>query len=306
MRQLHHFLLASTTLLPACADPAPPPPPSTQSHLAAVESWAEGRIDGLMQPVGWLSLAGLHWLESGRTSFGSDTANDFSYDPAGRAIPPRIGVFVLTGTAVRFEPEPGVPIHDDAAMLDGPLMMETTGEPTTLSLDALVWRIIERGDRVAIRLWDTASVTRTSFEGIDRFPVDIAWRFPARFIVHDPPDTVEVPTVLGTINRTPSPGSVEFEYSGERYTLMMWKDSDDLANFFTAFGDRTNGALTYGGGRFLWVDAPDENGWTVVDFNRSYNPPCVFTDFATCPLPPRQNRLPFGIEAGERVWSGGH
>jgi uncharacterized protein (DUF1684 family) len=307
MRHLSLIVLGTAGLLSGCAEPPPPPPaPSVETHRAAVEEWHARRTGGLVQPVGWLSLAGLHWRESGRTTFGSDSANDFAYDPPGRSLPPSIGAFVRTGMAVRFEPEPGVPIRAGDEAAHSPLMMESTGQATTLSVDALVWRIIQRDDRIAVRLWDTASVSRTSFQGIDRFPVDIAWRFAARFIAHDPPDTVEVPTVLGTINHTPSPGSVEFEYHGEPYRLMLWKDSDDLSNFFTAFGDRTNGALTYGGGRFLWVDAPDGDGWTVVDFNRSYNPPCVFTEFATCPLAPRPNRLPFAVQAGERVFNAGH
>jgi hypothetical protein len=296
--------LLTSAVSAACADRAPPPPaPTAAEHRAAVEDWSAGRIASLRQPIGWLSLAGLYWIEPGRSTFGADPSSRFAFDVSGRTIPGHIGTFVAADSAVTFEPAPDAPVESDTGALTSAILMDGGDSSPVLRTGALEWRVIRRGDRLAVRLWDTLSATRSTFTGIDRFPITLAWRLPARFIVTDPPDTIDVPNVLGTVNRTPSPGRVEFEHAGETFTLMTWKDSDDPANFFTAFADATSGALTYGGGRFLWIDAPDANGWTVVDFNRSYNPPCVFTDYATCPLAPRPNRLPFAIEAGEKTWS---
>jgi hypothetical protein len=288
----------------ACADRTPPPPaPTAAEHRAAVGEWSAGRIASLREPIGWLSLAGLYWIEPGRSTFGADPSSTFVYDVPGHTVPEHIGTFVAADSGVTFQSAPEALVETDTGALTSAIVMEGGESSPVLRSGSLQWRVIRRGDRVAVRLWDTLGVTRSSFTGIDRFPITLAWRFPARFIVTEPPDTIDVPNVLGTVNRTPSPGRVEFEYAGETSSLMTWKDSDDPANFFTAFADATNGALTYGGGRFLWIDAPDPNGWTVVDFNRAYNPPCVFTDYATCPLAPRPNRLPFAIEAGEKTWS---
>lgn len=296
-------MLAASALSAACADSSPPPPgPTAADHVEATDAWHATRIAALRQPVGWLSLAGLYWIEPGENSFGSSPSSAFVYDPPGRSLPSRIGSFTLADSVVTFNAADGVLVEDASGRVTS-AVMHAEEDPAILRSGSLEWRVIRRNDRLAVRLWDTLAVTRTTFPGIERFPVSLAYRIPARFIPRDPPDTLDIPNVLGTINRTPSPASVEFEYAGRMWRLMTWKDSDDPANFFTAFGDATNGATTYGGGRFLWIDAPDESGWTVVDFNRAYNPPCVFTDYATCPLPPRPNRFPFVIEAGEKAFS---
>jgi hypothetical protein len=297
-----HTLLVAVWLAAACD--APPAPIDPRQHAADVEAWRTGRIDKLMLPDGWLSLVALHWLDEGVTAFGADSANDLVYARAGAALPARIGRFTRNGRSVRFDAAPGVPVTAaDTAITSILMRTDSGGAAVVLKHATLEWFVIARDDRIAIRMRDAASTVRTAFAGIEMFPVDVAWRLPARFIHRDPPDTIEVPNVLGTVNATPSPGLVEFEHDGRSYRLSLWKDSDDPANFFTAFADATNGGSTYGGGRFLWVNAPDAEGRTFVDFNRSYNPPCVFTEFATCPLPPRQNRLPFPIEVGEKTWS---
>jgi len=285
----------------ACNEP-PPPPPTVADHLAATDAWHRTRLENLSQPTGWLSLAGLFWIDQPASTFGADSGNVFVYSPPDRELAAVIGTFTAENETISFEAASGTEVRSDSGVVASAIM-DSGDNFTVLRSGSLEWRIIQRGDRNAVRLWDTLSAVRTTFPGIERFPVDLAWRFPARFIEHVPPDTIDVPNILGTIGRTVSPGSVEFRYDGRKYVLKTWKDSDDPANFFTAFADRTNGGPTYGGGRFLWIDAPDENGWTVVDFNRAYNPPCVFTDFATCPLPPRQNRLPFAVEAGELMYT---
>ncbi|MGH7500213.1 MAG: DUF1684 domain-containing protein [Longimicrobiales bacterium] len=295
-------LLAFPLVAALAACESPPDPISPEEHNAQVEAWRARRYESLRQPVGWLSLVGLFWIEDSTITFGASSENDFAYASPGPGFPARAGTFQLRGDSVTFVADAGARVTRDGAPVESILLAPDTASPM-LQSGSVRWTVIRRSGRAAIRAWDEQSPVLTTFAGIDTWPVDLRWRFPARFIVKDPPDTLEIPNVLGGANRTPSPASVAFEIAGEEYQLALWKDSDDPANFFTAFGDRTNGPMSYGGGRYLWVDAPDEHGRTLVDFNRAYNPPCVFTEFATCPLPPRANRIPIPIEAGEKVWA---
>ena len=293
-----------SALLPLAACGPDHPPPDPVQHALAVEEWRTERHESLMQPDGWLSLVGLFWLREGEQTFGAAPENDLVYAGAPDVeFPDRIGTFTRDGMTVRFDAAPGVPVTADGEPVSFALLTAEPGqEPLELALGSLRWFLIRRGERMAIRAMDARSPVRTEFQGVETFPVTTGWSLPARFEFHDPPDTIQVPNILGTTSPTAIPATVHFDVDGTEYALSLWKDSDDPANFFTAFADSTNGSSTYGGGRFLWVDAPDETGWSRVDFNRSYNPPCVFTEFATCPLPPRENRLALSIPAGERVW----
>jgi uncharacterized protein (DUF1684 family) len=168
-----------------------------------------------------------------------------------------------------------------------------------LELGPLRLCIIERGGRMAVRTWDTESAARRDFAGIDHWPVDPAWHLDARF---EPTGrTLQVPDVLGTVEDETSPGDVVFEVDGATCRLQALPGGD-AGELWLVFGDATNGVETYGGGRFLYTSAPDADGRVIVDFNRAYNPPCVFSPYATCPLPWPANRLPIRIEAGERSW----
>ncbi len=305
MRGTEAVVLLTVVAAVAC-EPAPLERPDPATVARQADEWADTRISQLTTPDGWLSLVGLHWLAEGENTLGRAPDNDFVYDAP--HAPDHIGTFTLTrdgGTAsVRFDAAEGVDvISEDSEPVTFAVMTPSAEEgPVLLEVGSIQWHIIRRGERLAIRLKDSQSPVRVEFAGIERFPVEDEWWIPARFEWHEPPDTIEVPNILGTIGQTPSPGSVVFELDGDTHRIAMWKDSADPENFFTAFADGTNGGGTYGGGRFIWVDAPDEDGRTFIDFNRAYNPPCVFTDFATCPLPPAQNRLAFAVPAGEMNW----
>jgi hypothetical protein len=184
------------------------------------------------------------------------------------------------------------------------MVNDQEGDPTLLGLGPLRLCVIERGGRLAIRTWDTDSAARRDFEGIEHWPVDSAWRLEARF-APTPDRVLLVPDVLGTIDEEPSPGEVAFEIDGITHRLQALPGGDS-GELWLVFADLTNGSETYGGGRFLYTDAPDPDRGVVVDFNRSYNPPCVFSPYATCPLPWAENRLPIRIEAGERMFANGH
>ena len=257
------------------------------------------RDEGLRRPDGWLSLAGLFWLAQGESSFGADPGNDVVF-PAEKA-PARIGVFEVEGRSVRVRIEPGVAVtHEGAPVSELELATDAEGDPTLLELGPLLFHAIERGDRVAIRLKDRESPLIAAFAGMERFPADPSWRVAARLERYDPPKTMMVPNVVGPPLPEPCPGRLVFEHQGESYALEP--TGEPGGELFVVFGDATNGAETYGGGRFLYADWPDADGAVVLDFNRAYNPPCVFTPWATCPLPPPQNQLPFRVAAGETTY----
>ena len=296
------FIVVSvaTLWLPACSAPSgtadAPATVTVAEHVADVEEWRAWRRGTLEQPDGWLSLDGLIWLEEGESTFGSDPSSDIVY--AEHGTPLFLGTFFVDGETARYEAAPDVVIGivDSDEVVTSIVARQPPVEgadpvPTpVMTWGPLRWHVIQRREQLAIRLKDAMSPVLTGFDGIDMFPIQQEWRVAARFEFYDPVKPIMIPNILGTVGEGESPGAVIFEYDGETYRLDMWKDSDDPENFFTAFGDATNRDSTYGGGRFIWVDAPDANGHTVIDFNKAYNPPCVFTPYSTCPLPPGQLR----------------
>jgi uncharacterized protein (DUF1684 family) len=171
-------------------------------------------------------------------------------------------------------------------------------EPTVVASGDLSFHVIHRGS-YALRLKDRRAPTLVGFTGIENYPVDDSWRFDARFVPAEPGRTIEIADVLGQVNPMPVLGTVEFERGGESYRLLGLAEEDSEALWFL-FADRTNGRETYGAGRFLYSDGLPENGRVIIDFNKAYNPPCAFTDYSTCPLPPQQNRLDLAVTAGEK------
>lgn len=323
-RSLRLAVISLTAVVPwAGCGPADAPPEHaalpaasqaavSDDYAQEIGSWREERRESLLSEDGWFSLVGLHWLEPGASTFGSGEDEDLVF-PAG--TPERIGTFHLDGDRVTVEPAAGSALRH---VVDGegeagraseevtetiPLAPDVTGEPTLLELGTLSFYVIERGGRYGIRVKDSASPALAAFQGLEYFPVDPAWRVEARL---EPAEgaTVRVPNVLGQVADLRAPGAVAFRSPGGeelRLTPMQEEPGDDL---FFVFGDATNGHGTYGGGRFLYAEAPDEEGRVVLDFNRAYNPPCAFTPYATCPLPPDVNELAIPVEAGEKSYAG--
>ncbi len=270
-------------------------------RVREVLEWRQERHESLTASDGWLTLAGLFWLEEGESTVGSDPESDVVL-PA--SAPARVGVLRKTGGGVELALEPGV-----AATIDGAparratLVTDAAGEPTRVGLGTVSFYLIERDGRVGVRVKDRAHAHLADFRGVDRYPVDLRWRVEARFEPYDPPKPVPVPTVLGTISEQPSPGAVVFRVAARDHRIDALPGND--GELFLVFGDETNGKETYGGGRFLDAPPPD-GGRVVLDFNKAYNPPCAFTPFATCPLPPRQNKLALAVRAGEKKYGGDH
>ena len=277
--------------------------PVDPAYLADIETWHAKRIERLKSPTGWLSLAGLYWLKEGENKFGSDSSNQLIFPK--KALP-FCGSFSLIGGKVTLKAEKNAPIvHNGKSVSQMELRSDADSNTTVLQMNSFRFFVIKRGQEYAIRLRDTENPLITAFTGIERYPVDTDWRVEARFEPYDPPKNIEVPTIMGTVNSSQCPGALVFDIEGENYRLepILEEGSDEL---FIIFGDKTNGAETYGGGRFLYSKKPAADNKVIIDFNKAYNPPCVFTEFATCPLPPAQNKLPIKVLAGEKKWGNKH
>ncbi len=174
-----------------------------------------------------------------------------------------------------------------------------SGGPDVLVLGPLSLQVIERGGRYGIRLKDNASARRREFAGLQWYPVSEAHRVVARFVPHATPKTIPIANVLGQEDQQPSPGYVVFTIGGQEVRLEPILEAPDAKELFFIFKDPTAGRDTYPAGRYLYTDLP-KDGAVTLDFNKAYSPPCAFTAYATCPLPPPQNRLPVRIEAGEK------
>jgi uncharacterized protein (DUF1684 family) len=271
-------------------------------YRASVLAWRQAREQRLRAPDGWLSVVGLFWLQSGANRFGADPASEIALPPG--SVAGRAGTVDLDGSEVFVRVEPGVQATMGAsgAPVQGRVRMraDTSGTPDVLAVGRLTLHLIERGGRLAIRVKDPDSPRRKAFGGLSWFDLDEAWRVEARFVPYDPPRTIQVPNVLGRREPMPCPGRAEFAIGGRTVSLEGVLEEPDAKELFFIFRDRTSGRETYGSGRFLYAERP-RDGKLTLDFNRAYSPPCAFTAYATCPLPPPQNVLPVAVTAGEKA-----
>jgi uncharacterized protein len=297
-------MLAGSLLLAGCAidseRPASEASASTeQQWRAEAMDWRQRRYDRLTEAYGWLSLVGLDFVDDGRWQIGSDDASDLVM-PAG---PEDWGVLIIDGTRARFEPANDAVSVDGRPGVPGLLVQPGRDEPVWVQAEDVRFQIIERNGRLAVRTRWPRAETLTEFKGLDYFPFNPEWRIEAHFEYHPPGTTIAIGSVLGDVLQEPNLGTAVFEYEGESYRLEAVADEDDEELFFI-LADRTTGRETYGAGRMLYAPMPDENDRTVLDFNRAYNPPCTFTEYSTCPLPPPENRLDVRITAGEKDYAG--
>ena len=266
----------------------------TQDYAAEVEAWRVDREENLKADDGWLTVAGLFFLNEGDNSFGSSPLNDIVL----RTGPAHAGVFTLRGGAVTARAPAGKTLSvNDRSVAAAQLWPREGDDRPVVAIGPLTLYVHYSGPRLAIRLRDLDSGLRRRFTGLRWFPVDESYRVRGRYVPHDRPRTVELSNILGDIEPARSSGSVVLTVAGEDLRLTAL---DVGGRLWFIFRDLTSGRETYPAARFLYADAPSEDGYTTVDFNRAYNPPCAFNPYTTCPLPPRENRLPVRIEAGER------
>ena len=276
------------------------PAGTSAAYVAEVDAWHAQREERLRSETGWLTLVGLHELDKRKVnSVGSDPeAMVRLIDKA----PARMGDLAFDGNHWEFTAaaDAGVTLADSAATPVDRQLLDTDrgGTPTTLACGTLQFFVIDRDSTFFLRVRDRDSEVRRSFTGIERYPVESRWRVIAR--LEGGPATVKVPNALGQESEEPSPGVLVFALNGHEHRLTPTGSA--AAGLFLVFGDATNNHGTYGGGRFLSTEPVGAIGTVVLDFNRAYNPPCVFTPYATCPLPGKANTLPIPVEAGERIW----
>ena len=276
------------------------------SYQQSIQQWRDGRVQRLTAPDGWLSLIGLEWLKPGENRIGSAVDNDIVL----KAGPPHLGVIKLAADGVmhlELLAHAGAQIDGkpltQAVLVDDVHAGDTA--PTTVSFGSASFYAIDRDGRKGLRIKDTNAPIRQHFVGIDSFPVDPSWRIEATWVPAKPGQTLEMGTVIGTIDKYPVPGTLEFSRDGKHFELLPVIEVPGDQQYFVVFADRTSGKETYGAARFLYVDPP-KDGKVVVDFNKAYNPPCAFTPFATCPLAPPENRLDLRVTAGEKKYADGH
>jgi len=299
------FILAAA--YPA-ALPAQAPPHSAaigesewQQQIAA---WRAQREKEVSAPNGWLSLAGLEWLKTGINSLGSAPESTVHL-PA--SAPAHLGLLTVMGKTVQLlAPQGGFPAGLTAngkPPREGELDTSSS-HPTVIDFQGIELVVLVRGDRFVLRIKDANSPTRTAFHGLNWFAPNPDYRVIGRWIPYHPPQTEKIATVIGTTLNMTAPGLVEFLLDGKVYLLEPVLESGDKSKLFFILRDETSQTTTYQAGRFLTTGLPDHGlekpGHLVLDFNQLYNPPCAYTPYATCPLPPEKNRLPVAIQAGEK------
>ena len=305
-RPPHAALVLCLATLAAAALPASgaaaPGAAALEAERASVNKWRMERVESLTSDSGWLTLAGLYWLKQGDNSFGRAATNSLVLNNA--ALADTAGDFVLSGQQVRFIAHPGAHVtHDGAPVTALDMSADTAGEPTTLASGPLRFFVIERAGNLGVRVRDLDSPHRLQFLGLSYFPVSTAWAIDARFEPYQPARHIRIMNILGMEQDMESPGAVVFTKGGHEWRLDAVFEQPGDQELFIMFADATSGHESYGAGRFLRTPLP-EGGHVRVDFNEAYNPPCALNDFATCPLPPWQNRLKLRVEAGERTYAG--
>ncbi len=274
---------------------------TTSSFNADIERWRAMRLERLTAPDGWLTLVGLPWLEPGDNRIGGSADNAIVVEglPAhlGNVHLDGNGVVTMTlaagsGACIDGEPGHGAEMRDD-----------DHADPTVVRSGDVSFFLIRRGARAGLRIKNVHAVTRRNFRGLDYFPVDASWRVEAAWHPAAPGEMLEMGTAIGTIEAHPVAGRAAFERDGVRCELLPVIESPHDGRYFLVFADQTSGRETYGAARFLYTEPP-RDGRIVLDFNKAYNPPCVFTVFATCPMAPPENRLALRVTAGELAYRG--
>lgn len=294
-----HWVLGWAMLTATAADPVMA---AMTEHQQQVAAWRAGRVERLTAEDGWLSLIGLHWLPANTTqTLGNGEGNDIDLQVG----PARLGTLKWSDGGAQLEVAVGAEVMVDgqpATVVD--LSVADGAPPVVARFGSANFQLIERGGKHALRVKDNQAATRVGFTGINYFDIDPSWRIDARFEAYDEPRTIEVATVVGTLEAYPNPGRIVFDRDGKTHSIEALVE-EGSEQYFLIIADRSSGKETYGMARYLYA-GPVVDGRIVVDFNRAYNPPCAFTAFATCPMPPEGNRLDLYVASGEKTYKADH
>ncbi len=288
------LLLVTACLLAGCASDTIPP----EVHEADVEAWRAWRLADVTSEDSWLTLIDYHWMGALPVTVGSAEQASITL-PRGPGL---VGVFTeapATDTLL-FEAATGVAVTADGRTLTEPVpVFNPDGSAAIFRFEDMSWLVRNFQDRLAVRVRDNRAPLRTGFPGLENYPVNHEWRLHARYEPYDPPKKFPVAIFTGGDDLEESPGRVIFEAAGTEYSLDVTDTSE--TGYFVIFADDTNGNGSYPAGRYVWFDKPEgaDAGPVVLDFNKAYNPPCAFTEYATCPLPPPSHRIEAEVDAGE-------
>lgn len=290
------LMLLLLSLVASCAVQAQPLDARSEAraYRNRIAKWRKDQEADLKKDGGWLSVAGLFWLKEGENRLGTDPSCGVLLPPG--SAPGFAGTLTLNEGRVTLHVADCVTMtRSGKPVMTQEMHSDHTGAPDRVDLGSLTLTVIQRGGRTGIRLYDKNSASRKAFHGMHWYPIDPTYCVTADFVPYEPPQTLAITNVLGDTQEVPCPGYVAFTLHGQTYRLEAQSSGNGL---FFNFQDETSGETTYPAGRFL--DAPKpQNGKVTLDFNQAVNPPCAFTTFATCPLPPRANRLAVRIAAGE-------
>jgi uncharacterized protein (DUF1684 family) len=263
-------------------------------YIQSIQQWRQEVDQNLRRENGWLALAGLFWLRKDTNLIGSNPESDILLP---KRAPARLGTFEFDGERVTLNVESDLPVEVNGVMTKSTLLdTDQEDTPSFIAFDDIRMVVVRRSKGVGIRLWDNAREERRTFPSRQWYPVKTEYHIPALYTRYETPRVVQMPDILGAILDEPMQGFVSFELQGKKYELQVEELPDH--RLFVQFMDLTNGKQTYPSGRYHYTDA-QEDGRVVIDFNKAYNPPCAFTEYATCTFPPQENRLAVAIEAGE-------
>ena len=296
IKQLTYTLLLKVLLLITCSTLSAQT--NDTAYSKSIEQWNQNRLKSLKGENGWLNVVGLLWLKEGENTFGSSKANNIVF-PEGKCNE-TLGTLILKDSSVYLKSNSDALISvNEESFTEGAIYNEKWEKPLVLKHKKLVWFIIKRGDKYAIRLRDLESDALKNFTTIEQFPTDEKWKVVATLETPKNPKTIVITDIIGNSTPTPFAGTLYFEINNQKFQLDATLEGDKL---FIVFADETNGHETYGGGRFLYADKPVSGNKLILDFNKAYNPPCCFTNYATCPIPTMQNHLKTKITAGEKSY----
>lgn len=287
LKSIYTVLIALTSFLTVSSIIA------QESYQTKIENWREKRENDLKADNSWLTLTNLAWLREGKNTVGSKAGSNVKLPDS---ITAEVGIIDFKAGAATLSVNTGVSVLADGQETQSvELKSDAEGKPTLVQIGDVSFTLIKREDRYGIRVRDKNSPNRQKFTNLHWFPVDESYRVTADFEAYDAPKEIEIPNVLGGTFKMKSPGLLKFKFGGKDYSLEPVEEGD---KYFIIFNDLTSRTTTYQPGRFLYSKKA-ENGKVILDFNQAYNPPCAFTEYATCPLPPAQNRLKTEIKAGE-------